>query len=369
MTGTPMTRSACVTMLGLALLTGACGAAETVPSGSAPSHVASTSPTPTMVAALPPELVHPWFRWTESTTKWDRASTWILGMETPTTVRLGPTGVEAAIRPLEGDTVEIVSATASDGCLAGDAGRYDWSLSSSGRKLHVAPEADNCDARMADLRGDWIVSDCPAYPESFCLGPLDPGVHVTNYFTPLVPGSAWELDPAAMSYRVPEGWSNTYDSPNEYTLEPPTGPRRGVYMWTDVTIVSDSWPCTPSPWSNGRAKPAEMAEWLARQAALDTTMPVAVDLGGLQGLRLDVAVRSGASLPCRGDGLPFAPFLAHVDGSGLQWGFSPGNRSRVYLLDLTDGRTLVIDIVGLGESAEEHLDAGTGIVESIRFRT
>jgi hypothetical protein len=358
-----------VPLFAFALLTTACAGPTTVQSPPPTAAFSSPAPAPSPTKALPADLVHPWFRWTEAITSWDGIGTWILGIETPTTVRLGATGVEAAIRRSDVDTVEIVSMTAADGCVPGDTGSYDWALSSSNRKLTLEPRADDCEQRMADIGGHWIVSDCPAYPEDFCLGALDPGVHVANYFTPLVPSSAWEFDPGAMSYRVGQGWSNTYDSANEYTLEPLTGPRRGVYMWTDVTIVSESWPCTPEPWARGRATPAELAGYLADQATLDVSPPEAVEVGGLQGLRVDLAVRPEASLPCRGDGIPFAPFLAHVDGSGLQWGFAAGNMSRLYFMDLGDGRTLVIDVVGVGPEAAQQLAEGIGIVESIELRT
>jgi hypothetical protein len=223
---------------------------------------------------------------------------------------------------------------------------------------------------MADLEGDWILSDCPAYPDDFCLGPLDPGPHVVNFFVPLLPTSdERRLNPAAMSYSVPDGWSNTYDAANEYLLEPlvKTGDT-GVYMWTDVTIVSAEGPCTPQPWAGGRATPSEMAAWLAEQETLETSSPVTVEVGGLEGLSLDVAVLPRATLPCTGDGVPYQPFLVHVEGSGLQWGFKKDTRNRLYFLDTANGRTLVIHVAAEGENTEQVLADGVGIVESIELR-
>ena len=303
-------------------------------------------------------------------TRWDGVGTWILGIETPTTVRLGASGVESAIRVVDADMLEIVSVTAADGCVAGDAGTYEWSLSPSARNLHLEPRTDSCEQRLADIPGDWIVSDCPAYPDDFCLGPLDPGVHVANYFTPLVPSSAWELDPAAMRYRVPSGWSNTYDAANEYTLEPLVKHGdTGLYMWTDATIVSAASPCTPQPRVEGRASPGELASWLSAQDTLTASGPVDVTVGGLDGLLVDVQVRPGASLPCVGDGIRYAPFLVHVEGNGMQWGFKADTRNRLYLLDLDDGRTLVVHVAADGESATEIFAEGVGIVESVELRT
>jgi hypothetical protein len=299
--------------------------------------------------------------------EWDGAGTWILGMDTPAKVKHGDGG-ESAVRAIDADTLELRTERAADGCVVGDTGTYDWTLSNTGRILQLDPVADQCEPRMADLDGDWIVSDCPVYPEDFCLGPLDPGPHVANYFTPKTPSSAWELDPAAMSYRVPEGWWNTYDSANEYALNPPAGRGdTGVYMWTDVTLASETNPCGPRPDTAERATPAEFAAWLMDHSSLDVSDAAPTSVGGLDGLAVDVAVASGAGLPCFGDG-PYAPMLVHVEGSGLQWGFKAGVRNRVYFLDLGDGRTLVIHVAAEGDTADQHLREGLAIVESIDLR-
>jgi hypothetical protein len=139
-------------------------------------------------------------------------------------------------------------------------------------------------------------------------------------------------------------------------------------MWTDVTIVSAEGPCTPQPGSEGRATPSEMAAWLAEQETLETSSPVTVEVGGLEGLSLDLAVLPGATLPCTGDGVPYQPFLAHVEGSGLQWGFKGDTQNRLYFLDTANGRTLVIHVAAEGENTERVLADGTSIVESIEFR-
>jgi hypothetical protein len=363
---TPGLLSATVSILGL--VAAACGGLTTTPSATPIVSAAPRSPLPSTAAGLPQELVHPWFRWTQATTKWDGVGSWILGIETPTMVRHGDEE-ESSAGAVDNDTLELVAATAADGCVVGDTGTYDWSVSSNSRTLHLEPQVDQCASRMADFEGDWIVSDCPAYPEDFCLGPLDPGPHVANFFTPLVPSDDWRLDPAAMSYRVSDGWSNTYDAGNEYLLEPlvKAGPT-GVFMWTDVTIVSPEGPCTPQPWAEGRATPSEMVAFLAEQETLETSLPVTVEVGGLKGLSLDVTVLPGSTPPCTGDGIPYQPFLVHVEGSGLQSGFEKNTRNRLYFLDTANGRTLVIHVAAAGENTEHLLADGIGVVESIELR-
>lgn len=368
-----MTRSAIISILALALLAAACGPVATGPSATASGPAAAStphSPAPTPSAgAVPEDLSSIWFRKTDTTMQWDGEGTWILGFDNPPEILHGNEARSTA-RALDAETFELVSTVDADGCRTGDTGTYDWSLSESRRTMTLESRADECARRMADLPGTWIRSDCPAYPEDFCLGPLDPGPHVTNFFEPQEAASPdWQLDPAAMAYVVAEGWSNTYDAVNEYTLEPlvKTGDT-GVYMWTDVTIVADARPCGTSPRPGGRASPAAFVAWLAEQETLKTAQAAKVNVGGLEGLLIDLEVRPGAALQCSGDGVPYAPFLVHVEGSGLQWGFKKDTRNRLYFLDLTDGRTLVIDVAAEDADAAELLAEGIEIVESIELR-
>lgn len=368
-----MTRSTTVSILGIALLAVACGEATSVPSATPIVTAPPASPAPqtprTSDGAVPADLAHIWFRKAERTMQWDHEGTWILGFDRPPDLLHG-NDTRSTARALDADTLELVSAVDGDRCRTGDTGTYDWSLSDSRRAMSLARQADECARRVADLEGVWILSDCPAYPEDFCLGPLDPGSHVANFFTPLLPIAAeWQLDPVAMSYRVPDGWSNTYDAGNEYLLEPlvKTGDT-GVFMWTDVTIVADGGPCSPRPGTEGRASPEEFVAWLAEQETLNTAEPADVMIGGLEGLSLDLAVLPGATLPCTGDGVPYQPFLVHVEGSGLQSGFKKDTRNRLYFLDTGNGRTLVIHVTAEGENTDQLLADGIGIVESIELR-
>jgi hypothetical protein len=368
-----MTRSMIGSIVGIVLVVVACGAATTVtsrtPIVTAPPH----SPAPWTPGAsdsvVPADLAHIWFRKAETTMQWKHRGTWILGLDRPPDLKHGD-DAESTVRAIDADLLQLVSALDADGCRSGDTGTYRWSLSDSRRAMSLAPQADECARRMADLSGVWILSDCPAYPEDFCLGPLDAGPHVANFFAPLLPIAAeWRLDPVAMSYRVPDGWSNTYDAANEYTLEPRvrTG-NTGVYMWTDVTIVADETPCSVRPRVGGRASPDEFVAWLVEQETLDTAEPAQVVIGGLEGLSVDLTVVPRVTLPCTGDGTPYAPFLVHVEGSGLQSGFEKETRNRLYFLETGNGRTLVIHLASEGGNADQLLAEEIAIVESIELR-
>lgn len=355
----------------LAVLTAAaCApAVPTVSTSTSSSSQDSSTPSAGPVVTVPDEFVHPWFRIAEPVGATDGADRpWIVEFEAPAKLGFDP---EHAwhVTAFETDTLEIVMATDEGECSAGDAGTYRWSLSQSRRVLTFAAVVDSCAERADDLAASWVKSDCPSFPDDFCLGPLDAGLHSANYFTPKTPSTDWEFHPGAMTYSVPDGWSNTYDSGNEYVLEPlERVGDTGVVLWTDVTLVSEAAPCGPRPASTDRATPAEFAAWLTDQATLEVTDPLPVSIGGLAGLSIDVRIAPGASLPCVGDGIPFAPMLVHVEGSGLQTGFDAGSRYRLYFLDLDDARTLVIYVAAAGPAAEQSLACGIDIVESIDLR-
>jgi hypothetical protein len=254
-------------------------------------------------------------------------------------------------------------------CAAGEEGTYGWSVSSSGQ-LALDPVADPCSERRSMLRGVFERSDCPHFPENFCLGDLGPGQHASTFFRPMVTPSEWDLERGAMTYTVPEGWANTADWPDEYLIQPQgTNADTGIYMWSEVAIVSDDRPCSSVPEPTIPRTPSEMAAWVTENPLLVASEPTEVTIGGLDGLMLDTSVQAAAELRCIGDGRRYAPVLVHAEGTGLQWGYPSTGHKRLYLLDLGDARTLVISIEAEDRATfESILSDAVAIVESLEFR-
>lgn len=127
-----------------------------------------------------------------------------------------------------------------------------------------------------------------------------------------------------------------------------------------MQIVADPLPvepgCQPGP------VPAD-AEALARSIRsdpdLEATAPVAVGVGGVDALRMDVALAPGAGCG-EYDGAP-----AVVE----KYWLSHGGRMRLYLLDLPGGsaRTLAIQIVAAAPNFEQVVEAAAPIIDSIEF--
>jgi hypothetical protein len=132
----------------------------------------------------------------------------------------------------------------------------------------------------------------------------------------------------------------------------------------------------PLPLETGcRQGPAPAdAEALARTILsdpdLEATEPVAVGVGGIEALRMDVVAAPGATV-CENWGTPLVvsgPRSRDPRGPGLE----QGDRMRLYLLDLPEGssaRILAIAIVAPDPSFETVLEEATRIVDSFEFRT
>jgi hypothetical protein len=271
---------------------------------------------------------------------------------------------------VESDRFSIVLAHAEAGCEAGDRGTYAWHLSRSTLRLTMESVSDDCPARAAAMQGDWTRSNCPRYPDEFCLGELDPGRHRSTFFTPRVASSQWQYAPGALGYSVPSGWSNTGDAPDEFILQPQIRDgEEGIFMWSEVTVVDPASPCSPFPDPTFDRSPEGFVDWLQSNPLFTTSNPSRVTVGGLSGWSVVAAVEPDADLPCVGDGRSYAPMLAHANGTGLQWGYLAGSRNQFFFLGLGGERTLVMTIEAPSESQFEHLRREVAsIVGSLRFR-
>lgn len=288
----------------------------------------------------------------------------------PAAIRLSFFGeLPSRISQLSADRMTLVITDDGAGCQAGDSGTYRWSLSPAGDELRLDLDDDACATRAAALPGTWTRSDCPLFPEDFCLGDLEPGAHRSSFFDPFATPDEWRYNRGVLTYTVPAGWANTGDYPDEYSIQPQgRSGDVGIYMWSEVAIAAADAPCSIEPDPEFARTPDAFAGWLTAHPGLVATNPVPFSVGGLDGLMLDASVADGAALPCVGDGRRYLPMLVHSRATGLQWGFHPMNFKRFYLLDLSDGRSLVISIEAEDEQTfDALLPEAAAIVASMRF--
>jgi hypothetical protein len=267
--------------------------------------------------------------------------------------------------------VRLVSTSGLGGCSVGDEGRYGWTLSPGGNRLTVVVQQDACAKRAAAVAGEWLRSNC-ADDQALCLGPLEPGSYSSASFEPFIPWDAtWRARFGALRYTVPAGWANTFDYPQEYVISRSQGSGdAGIHLFSEIVIVSESDPCseTRDP-KVGRTAQA-MTDWLAGASGVVSTDPVAVSIGGLDGWRLDLSMDPAWTTTCPySGGKPTRPLFTDPNPApGLAWNIGPEGMMRLYVLDLGDGRSLVVDIeAGTKAEYDAILADATAIVESFSF--
>jgi hypothetical protein len=175
-----------------------------------------------------------------------------------------------------------------------------------------------------------------------------------------------------MSYTTPAGWSNSVDWPAEYVLRGQSAPDdSGIFMWSDVVIVNQADPCIEAPEPAVERTAAAMADWIANAPGVVSTVPLALAIGGIEGLTLDISMDPTWTESCPyTEGRPYFPiFTGSATGTGLHWGVQPDTHMRLYILDRGDDTALVIAITAEDQATyEDLLDEATTIVESIQFR-
>ena len=255
------------------------------------------------------------------------------------------------------------------GCAVGDVGRYQWSLSPGGTKLVLDHIQDECSSRAAVLPGEWQRAGCE---ETWCLGELEASRYASQFFDPF----AAATDPSkprfgALRYAVPDGWSNIEDEHATYRLarsESAAEPR--IDLHAEVLVASQSDPCKEEPDPDVGRTAAAITDWLGSAPGVVSSVPVAVSIGDLDGWLIDVGMEPGGTPPCSsGTGVPYGVLFTDGEPSeGFSWSVRPEMRMRLYVLDLGDGRTLLIEI--RSPDATTHgavLAEATGIVESFEF--
>jgi hypothetical protein len=265
----------------------------------------------------------------------------------------------------------LLRSGASANCPEGDEGEYTWTVSSGATKVVFTLVREDCDARAAVIPGDWVRADCPD-PENECLGPLEAASYPTYFIDPWVPpGAAWRPRFGAITYDVPAGWENVADYPTEYKLAPQDAPAdTGIFLFSDVLVVSQEDQCSERADPDIARTASSITDWIATAEGIAASSPPAeVTVGGLSGWRIDVSMDPTWTSTCPfSQGAPTRSLFVGSQGAGFAWGLGPDTRMRLYLLDLGDGRTLVVSIESPEQATFDAIvDEATGIVESMVF--
>ncbi len=175
------------------------------------------------------------------------------------------------------------------------------------------------------------------------------------------------------SYTVPAGWSvGQGDSPLLMRRNDPG--TMSVSAILDVAPHTQEATCPDAADPGAGRTVAAMADWLTRVPGLVTTTPAPVEIGGYQGLVIDVSVVPGWTTPeCYFDNpivMTFAdPAPVSPDGGvSIREFVERDSHARYILLDLGKGHNLLIEIKAPDEASWDDLvEAAMPIVESFQF--
>ena len=269
------------------------------------------------------------------------------------------------------DEFALITGKGATGCAEGGTGIYTWSLSASGQTLEIVAKEDPCAERLAAVPGTYWRMDCPT-PDDNCLEEIDVGTYGSQFFDPFIPtGEAWSPRYGALTYTVPTGWVNYEDWPGYYRLVPERETNAtGIFLASDVVVVSEEDHCVDVPASGVGETAQEIADWLPTANGLDTTSPTQATVGGLDAWWVEVSLDPAWTETCPfSEGNPVRGlFTDRAEGEGFHWTIGPDAKSRFYLVDLGDGRALLLEISGTTQAEFDGIvDEAITIIESFEL--
>ena len=279
------------------------------------------------------------------------------------------------------NSLELVSQV-TIGCNAGDVGEYHWSLSPKGKILTISADHDACAARAIAIAGTWYTSTACKVDPGGCLGDLEAGTFPTQYVDPkLDPGAQWNPAFGAITYSVPDGWSNSSDWPTTFKLTPSIdyaketkdGPADG--MWHQIEVFAKPAATDPACADTVLASVPRTVDGLMAHLTSSKSVTAsavhAITIGGHAAKWVDVALAPTWTARCPDQSKPSSSLLVQADDPHNGWGFGLGDkeRARMILVDLGSGHTGLIVIDSSDPTRFDQLATDAlPIVESMKFK-
>lgn len=225
----------------------------------------------------------------------------------------------------------------------------------AGLRLYDGPlSADEVIARTAELSirsSPPAEHFCPFFDGGTCLNAIDAGTYTTSTFQP------------STTYTVPGGWVNREDRPGNVLLHL-DGDERYVGIYRDATAPLE---CEETPAPDVGTSVDAWSDWLTSHPGLVTTEPQSVNVGGLDGVYIDIGLDPQWTTTCPfSEGQPVVPFIIGGSTSFVHHFILPGFEERLYLLDYNGGN-IAIEIGPEGASLPDYLELVEPIIDSIEF--
>lgn len=200
---------------------------------------------------------------------------------------------------------------------------------------------------------------CPNPHGGTCRGPLEPGRYQTTTFQP------------AITYTVPDGWTNDEDLPGNFLLfleqDSQQGTVGGSYLGIYQNVHAAAINCDET-WQEGvGTTPEAMVAWYQSVPGLIVSEPQRVDVGGIAGLQIDLSLKQGVDT-CRYDTHEGIPLIVGNGVSELHHVILHELDVRLVMLNWQGGNiTLEITNVKEQHSAEAFRTALQPITNSLEF--
>jgi hypothetical protein len=344
----------------------------------------SPSPSPSATAAIPVELRYHWIGEPRDIPGHGTTTRTAIDFTTGTYFADGtdyPSGILGSVTRMVGpDQVELETVATTTDCAVGDIGRYAFALSPGGTRLTMTQESDDCAARGVATAGDWFRVACKS-TENGCWGDLEAGTYPSQYVAPRVkPGDTWTPAFGAITFTVPDGWSNSSDWPSDFTLTPTEAYAKwsgtglgaehfsGISIWTQPAVTDPSKDCFSAAPDVPRTV-AALVGHLESSPALEVSLAADVDIDGHLGKSIDVEVAPDWTGTCPGaDGAVNVLIHGGLDAPWV-YGPFPGEPARLIFLELGEGDVVLIAIEpGTGTTLDEMVTQAIPIIESMTFK-
>ena len=197
----------------------------------------------------------------------------------------------------------------------------------------------------------------PPTPSSTARAAVPAGTYTSSAFRPPI------------TYTLPDGWLIADDAPDYLGLEPVTSDATGIRVFRSPRAASQDPTCPIAAAPGVGTTARDLVDWVRARPGLVAGNPVAVTLGGLAGLQIDLAIVAGWTPSCPfANGLPtVALFVGSTDAS-FRWVIAGSERLRLTVLDVPGAGTVVVDIDAFdGSLMDGLLPAAAPIVGSLKF--
>ncbi len=195
-----------------------------------------------------------------------------------------------------------------------------------------------------------------AAPSRLAESPLAAGTHTSTVFQP------------AVTFTVPDGWVLATDTADYLQLRPAGQEIIGMHLFRGVAAASQDPSCPIAAEPGVGTTSTELVTWMRGLAGLTVSGPAMATVGGLRGVSIDIGIAQARTQSCPfANGLPTVPLIVEP-GTGLRWVLAGGERLRMYLLDLPEGGTLIVDIDDFdGAQFDALISAASPIVKGLEF--